>query len=219
MTSLVDSADHWRMATKTAASREAHSRIDGRRAWRERNRNAVVDALLDLYLEGVVNPGAQEIAERSGVSRRSLFRYFDDMDEMCRVAIDRHQQRVCDLFELEDLGTGTLEDRIDRIAEQRTRLFETVAPIRRIARLRALYQPILANELLRTQELLSRQVEKHFATELDAMDPHSRSSTLSAADVLTSFDGFDVMRSSQRRRPHEIAEALRTGLCALFRVR
>lgn len=207
------------MATKTATSPESRSRVDGRRAWRERNRNAVVDALLDLYMEGIANPGAQEIAEKSGVSRRSLFRYFDDMDEMCRVAIERHQERVSDLFELEHSGTGPLVERIDRMAEQRTLLFETVAPIRRIARLRASHQPIIADELRRTRELLGKQVEEHFATELGAMAPETRRTTLSAADVLTSFDGFDVMRSSQGLRPEQIAEVLRTGLGALFRSR
>lgn len=217
LTALVESADHWSMAKKTTASPEPHSRVDGRRAWRERNRNAVVDALLDLYLEGVANPGAREIAERSGVSRRSLFRYFVDMDEMCRVAIERHQERVSDLFELQAVGTGSLAERIDRIAEQRTRLFETVGPIRRIAQLRASYQPILADELKRTRELLSHQLEKHFSAELDAMQPETRRSTLSVADALTAFEAFDVMRSSQGLRPDQITEALRTGLRALFR--
>jgi AcrR family transcriptional regulator len=205
------------MATKAGATAKPRSRIDGRHAWRERNRNAVVDALLDLYLEGAVNPGARVIAERSRVSRRSLFRYFDDMDDMCRVAITRHQERVSHLFELDGLGVGTVEDRIDRIVAQRIRLFDAVAPVRRIARLRAPYQPILANELKRTRELLSRQVEEHFAAELDTLDPDARRSTLSAADVLTSFDGFDVMRSSLGLLPNEIAETLRTGLSALFR--
>lgn len=204
------------MATRVAASTESRSRVDGRRAWRERNRNAVVDALLDLYMEGISNPGAQEIAEKSGVSRRSLFRYFDDMDEMCRVAIERHQERVSHLFELESLGAGTLTERIANIVEQRTRLFETVAPVRRIARLRAARQPIVASELERSRRVLSRQVEEQFRAELDAMNPNKRRSMLSAADVLTSFDAFDVMRSSQGLQPHQIAEVLRTGLGSLF---
>ena len=62
-------------------------KIDGRRASRERNRDAVVDALLDLYREGNLSPGADAVAERSGLSRRSLFRYFDDLDDLCRAAI------------------------------------------------------------------------------------------------------------------------------------
>lgn len=208
--------DHGSMVMKTARGAKQGSRVDGRRAWRERNRNAVVDALLDLYAEGNINPGAQEVAERSGVSRRSLFRYFDDMDEMCRVAIDRHQQRVSHLFELDAVGEGALSDRIDRIVEQRGRLFETVAPIRRIARLRAPFQPLLADELKRTRALLSRQVKRQFSAELEEMEANVRRSTLAAADVLTSFESFDVMTSAQGLSPEHTADALRTGLRALF---
>lgn len=205
------------MATNVGSTAEAKSRVDGRHAWRERNRNAVVDALLDLYSEGNIAPGAQEVAERSGVSRRSLFRYFDDMDEMCRVAIDRHQERVSHLFDLDGPGEGTLVERIDRIVEQRARLFETVAPVRRIARLRAPFQPILASELKRTRDLLHRQVQGHFAGELATMDADERRNALAAADVLTSFDSFDIMRSAQGLSLAQTRDAMRAGLVALFR--
>ena len=65
-----------------AAGETAPARPDGRRASRERNRIAVVDALLDLYAEGNLRPGAGEVARRAGLSRRSVFRYFDDLDDL-----------------------------------------------------------------------------------------------------------------------------------------
>ena len=64
--------------------------IDGRRARRDRNRETVVDAILSLYQEGNVSPSLDEIADRSGVSHRSVFRYFQDLEELYRVAIERH---------------------------------------------------------------------------------------------------------------------------------
>lgn len=204
------------MATK-AATRTSRQRVDGRRAWRERNRTAVVDALLDLYSEGIISPGAQEVAERSGVSRRSLFRYFDDMDEMCRVAIERHAQRVSHLFEIEQIGEGTCEERIRRIVDQRIRLFETIAPIRRIAKLRAPFQPIIADELRRVQSRDRRLLERHFAAELDVLDADARRDVLASADVLTSFESFDLMREVQGLSPRKTRNALQRGLTALFR--
>ena len=57
---------------------------DGRRLRRDRNRTAVVDALLDLYGESNLRPSTAEIAERAGLSHRSLFRYFDDFEDLCR---------------------------------------------------------------------------------------------------------------------------------------
>src|SRR6185437_733480 len=66
---------------------------DGRRLRRDRNRMAVVDALLDLYGESNLRPSTAEIADRAGLSHRSLFRYFDDFDDLCREAICRAEQR------------------------------------------------------------------------------------------------------------------------------
>ncbi len=200
---------------------EAHSpaapeAVDGRRAGRERNRNAVADALLDLYQEGVISPGAQDVADRSGVSRRSLFRYFDDMDELCRVAIDRHSARVSHLFEIEDIGDGPLAPRIDRLVRQRTQLFEAIAPVARIARLRAPFQPIIAEELARSAALLRAQLARHFARELDGLSPEARSETMAAADVLASFESFDLMRRAQSLSLDDVDAAMRRGLAALL---
>ena len=200
---------------------EAHSpaapaTVDGRRAGRERNRNVVVDALLDLYQEGVINPGAQDVADRSGVSRRSLFRYFDDMDELCRVAIDRHSARVSHLFEIEDIGVGPLAPRLDRLVRQRTQLFEAIAPVARIARLRAPFQPIIAEELARSAALLRAQLARHFARELGALGPEARSETLAATDALASFESFDLMRRAQSLSLGDVDAAMHRGLAALL---
>ena len=80
--------------------------VDGRRASRDRNLNAVVDALLDLFQEGNLRPGADEIAARSGLSRRSVFRYFDALDDLARVAIARQPARVSHLVEVPHRGRG-----------------------------------------------------------------------------------------------------------------
>ncbi len=199
-----------------AHSPASHETIDGRRAGRERNRNAVADALLDLYQEGIISPGAQDVADRSGVSRRSLFRYFDDMDELCRVAIERHSARVSHLFEIEDLGDGPLARRIDRLVWQRAQLFEAIAPVARISRLRAPFQPIIAEELARSAALLRAQLARHFARELDSLGPAARNETLAAADVIASFESFDLLRRVQGLPPDEAAAATRRSLAALL---
>ena len=45
----------------------AEPAADGRVLRGERNRQAIVDALLALYEEGVLRPSANEVAERAGV--------------------------------------------------------------------------------------------------------------------------------------------------------
>lgn len=208
-----------RSPSGTFSSETVTSAIDGRRAWRDRNLNAVVDALLDLFAEGNLRPGADEIAERSGVSRRSVFRYFDDLDALDRVAIDRQLARVGHLAELGEIGEGPLAKRIHRIIEQRVTLYEAVLPVARVSRLRAPFEPVLAAELARTRRLFRRQIERHFGTELRAMTKSARTSALGVADVLCSFEAYELLRLGQRQTQQQVRDALRVGLTRLFAAR
>jgi AcrR family transcriptional regulator len=145
---------------------EATNELDGRRARRGRNRVAVVDALLELFREGDLNPAVTTVAERSGVSLRSVFRYFDDLDEMGRMAIARHAEGNEHLLELKGLGTGSREERIKRLVEQRFALYEVVAPVVRASLLRAPFQPVIAAGIAERRAFLRDQLEQHFAKEL-----------------------------------------------------
>ena len=67
--------------------------VDGRSAIRDRNREAVLDAVLDLFSEDNLSPGPEEVALRVGLSVRSVYRYFDDHDTLTRAAIARNIER------------------------------------------------------------------------------------------------------------------------------
>ncbi len=205
--------------TKTDEATSNTGKVDGRRASRERNRVAVVDALLDLYREGNLSPGADEVAERSGLSRRSLFRYFDDLDDLCRAAIARQTLRAGHLFALQDMGQGSLADRITRLAAQRAGLFDEIAPAARVGRLRAPYQLIVAEDIRKSRAILRRQLEKHFAPEVDRLEPDRRRETLAAADVLCSFESFDLLRDAQGLSRRQYLATIQRALTALFQER
>lgn len=190
---------------------------NARRAARERNREAVVDALLDLYSEGKLNPSADEVAERSGVSRRSLFRYFDGLDDLCRAAIERQHRRAAPLAELKDIGKGPLASRIQRLVAQRAALFEVIAPAARVGRHRAPYQPMLAEQIHKSRVLFRRQIERHFEPELRGLDPERRRETLAALDVLCSFESFEFLRTVQGLTLTEYQTTLRLAVTAIMK--
>ncbi len=123
--------------------------VDGRHRRRDRNRATVVDALLELYAEGELAPGAGKIAARSGISARSLFRYFEDLDDLARASIARQQERIGHLWHLDATPSLPLPERIERFVDARLRLLEGMGAVGRVARLRALDQPIVAAELAR----------------------------------------------------------------------
>ena len=178
----------------TATVSSAPDDVDGRRARRGRNREAVVDALLDLFREGQLSPTAAAVAERSGVSLRSVFRYFDDVDEMGRIAIERHAETTRDLLPLPDLGIGDRATRIGALVKHRLRLYEHVAPVARATLLRVPFQPVLADVMAERRDQLRDQLRRQLAPELAALPARERSAIADAVDVMTSFESVELLR-------------------------
>jgi AcrR family transcriptional regulator len=215
------SAKEWAVAVSPASAipdsgDPATVTPDGRHAWRDRNRLAVVDSLLDFYAEGNLRPGAQAVAERSGVSRRSVFRYFQDLDDLDRTAIARQQERVRHLLEIPNIGEGTLETRIDNLSTQRAALYTAIAPAARVSRLRAPFHPVLAEELAMSREHLRRQLERQFRPELERLDEPSRALVLAAADVMCAFEAFDLLQATRAWDEAQIQRAIAGALTALL---
>ena len=167
---------------------------DGRTARRDRNRDAVLDAVLDLFAEDALAPSAIQVAERSGVSLRSVYRYFDDTDELVRAAIERNLVRVRPLFVIDGLGEGWLEDRTRRIVDSRLELHERVGPLMRATLLHAGEHELLAARLATVRRLLREQTEDMFAPELGAMGVGPRREVAAAVDLLLGFESIEQLR-------------------------
>jgi AcrR family transcriptional regulator len=192
------------------------SELDGRRARRGRNREAVVDALLELFAEGELNPSVAVVAERSGVSLRSVFRYFDDLDEMGRIAIQRHTQNVRHLFDIPDIGAGSRAERIERIIDSRIKLYDAVAPVVRATMLRAPFQPVIAEGLAMRRRFMREQMEQHFAAELATLDEPDRVALSAAIDALLSFETMEVWRTDRKFSDADSADYFRAALDRLL---
>jgi len=171
--------------------------VDGRTARRVRNRDVVLDAVLELFAEDSLEPGAAEVAERSGVSLRSVYRYFPDSESLIRAAIARNLEKVQPLFELDDLGLGPLDDRVDRIVAGRLRLYEEVAPMLRATLQRAPTNDILREQLDLNLRAMRRQVDQMFAPELEAMAATERREVAAALDVLLGFHTIEHLRRTR----------------------
>ncbi|MBI5088678.1 MAG: TetR/AcrR family transcriptional regulator [Actinobacteria bacterium] len=170
---------------------------DGRRARRDRNKYAVVDAFLELVRAGNPRPSVAEVAERSGVSHRSVFRYFEDKDQLARTAIERQQAFAAPLIAL-TVGPGApLDERIQRFVERRIELFEHLAPVARLSRSLVDVQPVIAAELANNRHYFRNQIEHLFGAELDAMPRAQAAQTLAVLDVICSFESTDLLLHDQ----------------------
>jgi len=186
---------------------------DGRRQRRARNRDAVVDALLAIVADGDLAPSAEAIASRAGLSSRSLFRYFDDVDDLCRAAIVRQHERVGTVLERPAPEGGDVATRAREVVAHRVELFDAMGDVGRLARLRAPFQPLIAAGLADVRRLLRQRLAAALAPELDALG--ASSAALDAADVLGSFEAYRLLRDDRGRSRDEAVDVMTAGVLAL----
>jgi AcrR family transcriptional regulator len=190
--------------------------VDGRTARRDRNRVAVLDAVLELFAEGELRPSPDEVARRSGVSLRSVYRYVADADDLLRSAIERHLEKVEPLFVIDDIGTGSFEHRLDRFLDARLRVYEAIAATARASRLVAPRSEVIREQQDRGRHLMRTQLERQFASELDRLEPGTRDAVAAAADALTQMETIELYRHHRRCSPARTRELLHVALRGLL---
>jgi AcrR family transcriptional regulator len=195
---------------------DAPKETDGRRLRRASNREAVVDALLDLYSEGNLRPSTDEIAERAGISPRSLFRYFEDADDLAGEAVTRQLGRALPLLPLAVGPDASFDLRVAALVDQRLRLFTTLGQAAHVSRLRAPFQPRLAKSLREGRKFLRSQVRTLFAPELMSMNDDEAEAALATADVLASFESYQLLTGDQGLPVDEARSVLVAALAVLL---
>lgn len=192
-------------------------RLDGRTARRDRNSEAVLDTVHDMFVEGNFSPAVEDVAARSGVSLRSVYRYFDDTEALLRLAIERRVALVAPLFVLRNLGEGPLSARIAALVNHRLVLHGKLGPSVRAAMLRAPYSPQIAEHSRLRRQLLSDQVQAQFAPELEALAGARRRQVLACIDALSEFEAIEHLRFQRGLSVTQTRQALITGISALLR--
>lgn len=173
-------------------------------------------ALLGLYRDGVLTPSADEIASRAGVSARSLFRYFADVDDLASEAVARQQQHLMPLLALDLDPEAPLDERIDAFVAARIRLLAGMGEVGRVARFRATQQPVVADGLRRVRRALREQVAVVLGPALADRPDAEREGLLAAADVLCSWEAHDLMRKDQGLDEAATAAAMALALRRLL---
>jgi AcrR family transcriptional regulator len=184
--------------------------VDGRRARGERSKAAIVAAVLELIGEIDGMPSTALVAERAGVTQRTLFRHFGSVDDLLAEAVGTQSQMVMPYLQPLD-SSGTLADRIDRLVARRVELFRRIAPVRRKALALRADLPLIANGLAMADAAQREQVELLFAPELEALPggEERRRTVVSALEVATSWEAFDRLVTEQGLDDAAAADAVR----------
>jgi AcrR family transcriptional regulator len=193
--------------------------VDGRSARRERNSDAVLDAVHELFVERRRIPNVEEVAARAGVSLRSVYRYFPDTGQLMAAAVARRTRAVEQDWVLVGLGEGSLDERIDRFVDHRLSLHESSGPTIRAAFALSDSDPVIAAQVERRRSQVAEQTRQHFARELTSLPSDSADAVLRCIEVLGQFESMEQLRTRQglsRARTHEV---MATGIRALLTTR
>ena len=184
------------------------SAVDGRSLRRERNRQDIVDALLGLIENGETEISAALIASKAGLSERSIFRYFDDVNDLYRSVCDLAFSKEIEYALIDDAGVGSLDTKIENFVNQRVRIYTMNEKIAPAARSFAFKNPVIKNQLVVGRKLLRNQIIKHFAEELSVFDKQQQQVAVAIIDSLTTFEYYDMMRSDQKMSVQAIKSVL-----------
>ena len=166
---------------------------DGRRRRSARTRKALIEAYLDLLRENQQLPTAPEIAERAGVSTRSVFERFSDVLTLSLAAADYAFEQAMAQAAVPNLDAD-LHTRLKSQVETRAAICEQWLPLWR-ALLR--YQSAskeLAIRISRIRAAMVSRLELVYGFELSTLSEAERSQLLIALDILTDFESWGRMR-------------------------
>ena len=195
---------------------ELQTPTDGRAARRERNIDNVLDVVLEMFAEESLFPTIEQAAKRSGLSLRSLYRYFADPGELLEAVIKRNREVSADDAHLSSIGQGPLLTRVDDFIAMRMRLHERIGPVYRATVANAALNSRIRDELAATRNDLRVQFELQFAPEMNGRKRSDRVAVLSAGDVTTQLDSIDFLRRHRQLTVAETEDSLRIVLLAIL---
>jgi TetR/AcrR family transcriptional regulator of autoinduction and epiphytic fitness len=189
--------------------------VDGRVARAQRTRDAVVDALLDLNEEGSLRPTAREIAERAGVSLRSVYVHFDDLEDLFCAAGQRHYEHIRAQAVLIPVDAA-LAVRIDAFVDQRARILEAGIGVYRAAVLQEPFSPTMANNMAIGRKLARSELASVFAPEIARLSEPERRLLLDALEITTNAATWTALRTYRRLSDDEARDTVRFTVRSLL---
>ena len=170
---------------------------DGRVARGQRTREAIINALFELYREGNLTPTIEQIAERVGRTTRAIYQHFQDKEALAVAMAERQLEAHAELYRAAPIE-GALDQRISGIVDHRSALFEAVAPARRSALVQLHTSPELQRQQTGLAARFRNQLATTFEPELGVLETDAAADILDLLDLHTSWETWERLRTWQR---------------------
>ena len=177
----------------------------GRQNRSSRTRDTVLSAFLALIEEGDLSPTAERVAQRSGVSPRTVYHQFADLATIHQLAGEKLFARVQGIPSTLDL-TLPLGQRVDAFVRYRVTVYDLLHPLSSAARIREPHSAALrANRdgMLRFGE---QNVRDSFAPELEPLPEAQARRVVAAVSLATNWSAwYALLEELQQERSEAIA--------------
>lgn len=179
----MDTTDETRTDSAAAIAEPATrvAAVDGRHKRSERSREAIVEALLSLLREGTPRPSSTAVADRAGVTQRTVFNHFSDMDALLAAAVEHQSRRIRSL--LPRVADGDLTQRCAAFTADLAVLLEDTMHMRWAIMVNDVQHAGGVDLIAAVHSALRRRLLATFHPELDRLAPATRDRALLALDL------------------------------------
>ncbi len=188
---------------------------DGRAARSHRSRRAIVEAMRALHAEGDLRPTAPRVAERAGVSVRTVWQQFADMETLLVEAIRRDDQILKTLLERID-PDQPLAARVSLFVGQRARILEQMTPTWRAARLHEPFSAQLQRHKDKMLAVAKAELETVFARELAGLEPGRPGQLLDSLHAISIWSFWESLRAELGLDPAQARQTFGSAFAALL---
>lgn len=203
----------------TPTDHQVERPVDGRIARADATRRRLVEAMSALISEGEFHPRAAQVAARAGVSVRSVFQHFHDLESLT-LAAGRNAAEACTDILREAWSVPAadlpLETRLDAFVERRCRLWDAVSALRRAALLWALREREADAQRHQERMTLREEIERCFSPELNQLPREARAETLEALVGIADWPFWHGLRQIEQLSVQRAERAMRRALRALL---
>ncbi|MEM7136933.1 MAG: hypothetical protein AAF500_10165 [Myxococcota bacterium] len=178
-------------------------KTDGRKQRAERHKNAVLRALLRAVREQGQVPAVADLAQLAGVSSRTVFRLFADMESLHVAAISLQRAEVIDRFPPPFPMGQPLDERVSLLVAHRAAVYEFIRPLRRVAETFKEQSAFVRDDIAQTH----RELQMHAVLMVGDALPATPAMRGPAEHALGLATGFPNWRASREEAGLTIDEA------------
>ncbi|MEM7020344.1 MAG: TetR/AcrR family transcriptional regulator [Pseudomonadota bacterium] len=185
--------------------------VDGRTIRREKSRQCIISAVTQLLDAGEIEPTAEQVAKAAGVTMRTVFRHFDDMESLYREIILDMQSQL-DVLRVEYDPDTDWRVQFDQLILRRTGIFERLMTRTRASQALRHRSKVMDEDAQQNATRMRHTLEKFLPDSLVA-----DTMAFAAVEVLLSSEVWNRLRRDQNLSVERATEVIQHGVAAILK--